>query len=514
MVGVRAFREAFMSAELTNAQAFADEGARRSRYQAFWAFYENSAYKEIHSWAQSYRSENGLYRYIRNVYNPAYRLGEFWKAHLWGGLLDPEAGDGEEDPSALPILTDNPALRRALAQLWRDSNWQVQKDIVALHGPVLGDAGIRIVDDPVRRKVYLRHLHPATITELTLDPFGNVKGYELEESWPDPQRPGEWIRYRETAERVGGEGVLYRTYRNDQPFAYDGRPAEWVEPYGFIPLVMIKHNDVGLDWGWSELHAARSKIHEIDDMASLLHDHIRKSVNTPWLFTGLLPGNAVSTMPAASPTLDNPQPGRETIPAMWTASSEASAQALVAGLSIADVGTALDRLRQEIEVDYPELRFEQLRLAGQVSGLALRIARQPAEVKVLQRRPVYDDALVRAQQMALAIGGFRGYQGYEGFDLGSYAAGALEHHIGKRPVFAVDPLDDLEEEHSFWEVATLAKNAGLPLAIYLKRRGWSSQDLAEVEQSPEVQAARRMQAMSLEAEAGEGSAPPEERDER
>jgi hypothetical protein len=66
------------------------------------------------------------------------------------------------------------------------------------------------------------------------------------------------------------------------------------------------------------------------------------------------------------------------------------------------------------------------------------------------RRAGYDSALMRAHQMAVAIGGMRGYVGYQGFSLDSYRAGALEHSIGDRPVFAIDPLDRIEEDTAFW----------------------------------------------------------------
>jgi hypothetical protein len=120
---------------------------------------------------------------------------------------------------------------------------------------------------------------------------------------------------------------------------------------------------------------------------------------------------------------------------------------------------------------------------GDTSGKALRVARQRTETKVNQRRPNYDDGLKRAQQMAVAIGGFRGYEGYEGFGLGSYAAGDLEHHLAKRPVFAVDTLDDLERDQAFWAVAGQVKAAGGAgaLALWLKQRGWSEEQVKAVE---------------------------------
>ncbi len=480
MNGITAFREAFVSAGPQDEGAFGDFDARRMRYSIFWAFYENTAYRDIHRWAKLYRAEYGLYRYIRNIYNPAYRLGEFWKAHLWGGALDPQAGDGLAMPSALPILTGNEALRGALSQVWRWSNWQVNKDLVGLYGAVMGDAALRIVDDTGREKVYLKLVHPGTIKDLTLDGFGNVKGYVLEEQRPDPQKRKRTVTYQEAATREG-QDVRFRTYLDDKLYAWDGISADWSVPYGFVPLVFIQHNNVGLDWGWSELHPVRSKFHEVDDLASKLSDQIRKMVDAPWLFAGV-PKPEKRTGPAET--------GPEDLPVIYGPPA-ANAIPLVAPLDIGATSAYIQSILQEIERDYPELNTD---LRGsqanerEVSGRALRINRQPAETKVLQRRANYDDALVRAQQMAVAIGGFRGYAGCQGFGLDSYASGALDHSIGGRDVFAKDPADDLELEKLFWEVADASRRSGLPLAVYLRRQGWSEVEIGELTSSPEYRA--------------------------
>ena len=85
----KAFREPYLISRFDDDAEFCDFDARRLRYAIYWAFYENTAYRKVHGWATRYKVDHGLYRYIRNIYNPAYRLGEFWKAHLWGGTLDP-----------------------------------------------------------------------------------------------------------------------------------------------------------------------------------------------------------------------------------------------------------------------------------------------------------------------------------------------------------------------------------------------------------------------------------------
>lgn len=473
MAGITAFREAYLSANLADDAEFTDFKARLMRYALYWAFYENSAYRDIHNWAKAYRMKSGLYKYIRGIYNPSYRLGEFWKAHLWGGRLSAEAND---DPAgALPIATKNDSLRKSIAQLWRWSNWQVRKDIAALYGAILGDVGIEIVDDTERGKVYMQPVHPSIIKDIDLDPFGNVKGYQFEEKREDPESPGKMVVYLEEVTR-DGENVVYRTYKNGNPYAWNGEAAEWAVPYGFVPLVVIQHNNVGLDWGWSELHAGRSKFQEADDLASKLSDQIRKMVHAPWLFVGVSKPKATPTAAEGAPTDYNPEPGREEIPAIYGPAG-ADAKPLVANLDLTSTLEAIREILQEIERDYPELQMDIWTASKDTSGRALRVARERVTTKVDQRRAVYDDALVRAQQMAVAIGGFRGYEGFQGFGLESYAAGALDHAIGERPVFAKDPLDEYEIEAKFWETAEAARKLGMPIELFLEEHGWEKEKI-------------------------------------
>lgn len=513
MAGLTAFKEAFLSAGLQDSADFVDFEARRLRYDLYWAFYENTAYRNIHTWATSYRQQQALYRYIRGIYNPSYRLGEFWKAHLWGGRLDMEAGDGSDTPSAIPIVTEYEKLRPAIAQVWRWSNWQITKQIPPLYGSILGDVILQVVDDVERQKVYIQPVHPGILKAVTLDNWGNVKGYEIEEEREDPLTPGRSAKYRETAEREG-EDVVYKTYKDNAPYAWQGELAEWTEPYGFIPMVLVQHNNVGLDFGWSELHAGRAKFQEVDDLASKLSDQIRKMVNAPWLFSGVEKPRTAARATGDAPSIDNPNPGREETPVIY-APMGAQASPLIAPLDVGAAAQYIASILAEIERDYPELQMDIWTASGNATGRALRVARQRVTTKVQERRAIYDDSLVRAQMMAVSIGGYRKYAGFGGFDLESYGKGDLEHSIDKRPVFDADPMDDLEAETALWTAAGLAIKAGLPLKVFLQRQGWKEEDIKAVEESPEHKArmagleASALMAKGMVAENQEGG-PPEE----
>jgi hypothetical protein len=487
--GIQAFREAYMSADTLNEVQFGSFDARQLRYQIFWSFYENSAYRDIHLWAKKFRADYGLYRYVRNIYNPAYRLGEFWRSHLQAGALDPAAGDGVSVPSALPIITDNQSLRDPIAQIWRWSNWQSRKETLSLWGSVLGDVFLRVIDDPAKQKVYLQITHPGTLKDITTDIFGNLKGYVIEEYWPDPNNSRQTVVYNEVAKR-DGDYVVYETYLNGAPLKthYDDNGKEtytWFEPYGFIPMVHIQHNDVGLGWGWSELHPELPKIREVDDLTSKLDDQIRKTVDAPWLLSGVKKDDIDKSTKPESGTTATPEAGRQRIPTIYGPAGS-DAKPLVANLDIAATTGHIAGILKEIERDYPELTVDVNNATGDMSGRALRIHRQPVEDKVLMRRPNYDDAIIRALQMAISIGGMRGY--FQGFDLTSYAAGNLDFSISERPVFKNDPQDDLDAEMALWTAAKAAKDAGIPLTIFLKRQGWSDEKIAEVTDAPEYKA--------------------------
>jgi len=492
MAGISAFKEAYLRSDTMQTDHFSDFEARKLRYQIYWAFYENNAYRDLHTWAKAFRADYGLYRYIRNIYNPAYRIGEFWRSHLLAGPLDPEAGDGEQIPSSLPIVTDNEALRIAIANTWRSSNWAFLKDTLSLWGSILGDAFIQINDDPIRQKVYMTLRHPGTIKDVTFDDWHNIKGYVIEEVWANQDGFGKPQIYTEKATRYM-DSVLYETYLDNKPFlsGYDenGTPSySWLVPYGFIPMVAIQHNNVGLDFGWSEIHPAIPKIREVDDVTSKLNDQIRKMVDAPWFLSGVKKGDqeAVETKSQGG-TTDNPESGRQKIPTFYGPTGS-SVTPMVADLDIGATSEHINTLLKDIEKDYPELTLDLRQSSGEISGRALRIHRQPVEDKVEMRRVNYDDAIIKAQQMAVAIGGWRGYKGYEGFNLDSYAKGDLDHRIGKRPVFKQDPLDDLEAETELYKAASEAKKAGISLPIFLKRQGWTNDQIQEVIDSEDYQA--------------------------
>lgn len=477
MKGLSAFREAYFASDLAHEVQYESVEGRQMRYSVFWAMYSNNTYRSlVNRWSTGLKHQAALGKYIRSLYSPANRLGNFYAAHLLGGSLDPEAGP----IGAVPIETDNENLRPAIAHLWKRSNFAQLKDIITLRGAVEGDSILRVRDNVAKEVVQLERIDVSTVADLTKDSLGNVRGYVIEEERPDPKNKSRTVTYREEVTR-DGDNVVYTTFLNNRPYGWYGEPTTWEVPYTFTPVVHIQHNNIGLDWGWSELMPMLSLVQECDDLASQISDHIRKYVHPRWLVTGAKQGDlAVSgaQRDETGGTNTRPEPGREELKLIFGPKG-ADAKAMVAELNLSDALQHLDSLLKELERGYPELRMD-LHATSGTSGRALRVARQSISAKVQQRRENYDAGLATLFKMAIAVGGFRGYEGYKGFNLESYDKGDLDLTIAKRPVFEVDPLDELEISSAQWEAAGKAVKAGASLGGYLKSQGFDDEAIAEL----------------------------------
>ncbi len=494
VAGMRAFREAYLTAGMEgfNDPAFSTiydfEGAdaRATRYDVLWAYYQGNVYRDLHKWSTKLKADYGLYIHIRDIYNPANRICNFHQTHIWGGHLDVGAGDASEIPSALPIEdAKNDSVRDAIAQLWVDSRWQVTKDIVTLYGSVFGDVFVRVSDIPDRELVFLERIHPAWITELRKNILDEIEYYEMSYTRRDPENPDKSVVYTEIAELTDA-GVTYQTFKTNRPYAWNGQQEEWTVPYPFIPMVHIKHNDVGLDWGWSELFPKLSTFRELDDQASKLGDQVRKMVDSPWLFTGVKPGKTGGVLTIEGLGTENPtkkEVERDETPILYAHETGARAFPLVSEL---DIEAALGHVREiaaEVERSYPELRTSSGRGQGQeaASGRALLIARGEAEDKVEQRRVNYDEKLVKIHRMAMSIAGEANYDGFSDFSLEEWDGEGTDHRIkALRPVFRPHPTETLDQDRQLWTNAHLASKVGVPLQVFLEDNEWEDARITEI----------------------------------
>lgn len=432
---------------MDNTDAWDDYENRLYRYHYYWHYYNNTVYKDIAKFSGLFKTEEKLYSDIRGIYNPVARLAQAYVSMVYGGNLDYE----DLTEGAMPISKATPQLRAAISQIWRWSNWGNKKSLYVRRGTVLGDTFIKVVDDTTRRKVYMEVLHPAKVKEIELDNVDNVKSYVIEYAekvWEGTKE----VTYTRTEV---GDGTLFSTYRNGHSYAYGVKPDgtavdHWENEYGFIPLVMTKHEDLGQVWGANAFHTELSKIDEINDAASMLNDQIRKTINAMWYLAGVKKGDKTLEVDIQ----------RGKIPFIY-GPKDSQPFAMVASIDLGAAASNIKDMIAESEKSMPELALYVLRTSGGATAPGVRTVFSDAIGRIREARANYDAGIVRAHMMCVSIGGYQEYDGFESFSEDSYRKGDLEHQITDRAV--------LEDTIGLQEELNLLKDSGAPLWLILNK---------------------------------------------
>lgn len=473
---------------------------RKGRYDLFWAYYCNNAYdndgpgKEYKSKARGY----DMGEFTRGTYNPLARLAEFWGNHVWPGKLDPELVNGRVSDSAIPIITDKPALRQAIGRVWRDSGWTSNKQIAPRLGSIKGDIAFKIDDDVEAGKVRILPIDPSTVRWLQFDRQGNVDGYMIQErrlaprlgiQFADFASPNAWSQTAVYSELVTREGdaVRYRTFLDAMPWSWEGAPADYTIPYTFVPFVWHQHSRVmpGYFYGFSEYQCALAKVREVDELGSRLHDQVRVAAAPKWWVTGV-----------QEPTTKTVADAKKDELPFFYGGMGSTINPMVFNLDIQFTSMEIQNQLTALEEDYPELSYASARISADASGLARREVRKSAEAKVHVRRAPYDDVHKRCLQMAISIAAYRGYDGYndQGWTLDSYDNGDLDFEIGSRSVFLMDPLDQIEEGTKRAVEVQSWVTAGVPLEKALE---WSGVAADQITATSALVLEKQKQALEL-----------------
>ena len=459
------------------------ESTRLQRYGRAWGFYTNEVYNDLSAYlASTYPAGSQIYKYTKGLRNPIPAWVDFYVTNVWGGQLDLDAGNGQEKPSALPIVTDNDNLRPAIAKLWQWSNWNAKRNLATTYSSALGDTFIVVVDSPSAAKAYMQVRRPSEFTEIDWDDFGHVKRCVIEYKTDDDD--GRAYDFKQVIEHPavwGGKFTRYTTYRDGKLYAYpenvqDGqKTAQWEVPYDFVPVVHVPFKDIGEGWGALGYSATIPKIDAANSLASLLNSQIGKTVNPAYVAFGVQSGNI---------TVGGSDEGQDEIPILYIPKppSEASLQPLITQIDLPGALALLDAQLANIAQDLPELRMSEAMRSG-LSGEALGRAFADVAARIGAVRGNHDSGLVRAHQMAIAIAGASKYdKAFSGFDMNSFKSGLLDHGIGDRPILPTSSSEKVDTRGKQWVQVGQAVTAGMPLETALREiMGWENDDMAQME---------------------------------
>jgi hypothetical protein len=457
---------------------------RLARYWQFRLYADNTIFTTIQKYAESQKKARGLYRHIRSIYNPVSRLIDLEVAKVYGGNIDYA---NQLSGGAIPIVGADETLLEAIAQLFVWSNMGAAKNRFVREGATYGDSSWKVIDDKAAGKVRLEVLDPRKIADVKVDAVDNVKAIRIE-----------YLRYDEAAKKdylyteiIDQES--FRTFKENKPFAYyeDGAGNMvdgWDNEYGFVPVRLAKHKDAGGDvtFGTTSFNTSLSKIDALNDLASNIHDAIRKNINPQWGIAGNfnIQNGAKITSPAEKkdeqPFVKFPE--------------GATITPLVFALDLPGAIGALDKLIKEIEADMPQLALQRMReTGGNVSGVTIKNLYGDSSDRLLETQGNYDAAMVAAVQMGVTIGGHNGYRGFEAFDLDSYDAGDLEFTIKPRPIFS----DELDKSQKI--TLTLQAADSPAMRLVLAELGYNDEQIDEVEDTVLKREAAAMRGIVAEA---------------
>jgi hypothetical protein len=483
---------------------------RNSIYNLLLAYYSNSMFDVFNPqvW-EPYKRAYNLPRTTRSIYNPTERLVSFYAGNIYPGVL---SEDGKSLPEgvqlAIPFSEDtDPALKDAVAQFWQWNNWQARKDVVVIYGASLGNVFVEIIDDLDSGKICIDIPWPGFVYDLSLNSAGNVKAYALEYYVVDvtDKYNIEQYMYRKEV-----DGDVFRYYKNDQPFDYSGYGAVIENPYGFAPAVWIKHQDLGTNHGTPAIGGAMGKIDELNGLASVAHDQVRRVVGAPFVMwaDGMIANlfNKPKRGSTAETQLENPMSDQENL-LMLKGPAGGRVDTLAGNLSLGDVIPLMEHLMDEIEKDHPELTYyDRMREMSTVTGPAASRLVGDVQSRVMRAQAIYDQGMIKIFQMACAIGGMRANSGawgsltsqqakFKPFSLDSYKRGDLDMAIMPRPLLTPTKTEEAQEDLFFWQSVQAAVQAGVPVEVVLRNKGWTEEQIAQLGQS-QVESIQRKQMLA------------------
>lgn len=470
------------AAQMAAASGGSIEVPPHERYALLRWYYQNNAlYDRLNA---AYYQNARVAPAMKGLRNPAYRIVEFYPAMLWPGDL-PAALPLDYDEGMATAHTD--AVTKAIHQTWAWSNWAQNKQTFARWLPMLGDCFIKVAQPRGSGRVYFELIDPANVIDFQEDRRNNVIECRIDIQRQERLTGGStrsWLHVEKWSKSEGTYSRWRIEHQGDTvPQEEDFPPPEEVLPltsFGidFVPIVHCKFLDVGELRGISAYLLQLDKIDNLNmeatRLAQLLYRHNRKSlaISANDKDGGGRPGAALSL-----PDIDVGEDDE-----VMLLPGSATATTLLPSIDFeAHRAWILDGIK-DLQSDCPELAwwsFTEHASAAELSGRAIRYMLGPALQKLLEVRGRAEDALTRADMMALTLGQAAGLPLFRG--LGTYDSGDLDHTFCPRDAVPLSEKEVADTQLVEWQTAVLQGGLGVPAPQIFEERGYSPDQIKAME---------------------------------
>lgn len=454
------------------------------RYELAWAYYRsNNLYQSINE-ALGYVATAG--QIPKPLRNPVFRCVEFHATHLWPGDL----------PDSLPMETESDAVTAAVHQIWAWSNWQQRKQVAARWYAMFGDLilkvatkNVEVFDDPGAEepsgtsitRVYLQLIDPRDLTEFEKDERGFFTSLRLDVP-AGTNTAGQPLFHTEFWDKLSYRFYLHTKSRGE-PESQLGAPVS--EGYlddiapgmDFVPFTHAKFHDAGTERGWPCFWPAIEKIDEANRHITRAGSLMLRHNKAIWAARANTVGPNGEIIPAPSFRKDG---GTEYEAGTFKDGDivELPGNASLDSLSPSiDWDAALAYVKDqmlELQQDLPELRYSDLASVANIATNTVMKFLAPAIDRAAEARGNAEDALLRAQQMAITIGKAAGLPQFADIPERAYESGTLKMRFIERPI-----LTESSAEKAATAQAWTAAGAVLPTAMRLAGMGDDEINLAK-----------------------------------
>lgn len=337
-----------------------DWRARSSRYQTYRHYYDGSVYNRYLALARVDPLINAkkLYEGTRLLFSPLERVVNVDVAKVPGGW-------------AMNDQTVSQATRNRVAQLRKQIGAEQVYSQLVLYGAVAGECALLVSGDPVTPSVTALRPDDVVVGTLQGVSFGLVV----------KQTSDSHSRYEYAMLITPGE---VRTYKDGQPYSYDGGPATRRNPFGVVTLFSTQYR-LGEDGlGKPAFGGVLELLDRVNELASLTLDVVERNAEP------ILVGTGVTDI-QRDPTHDT----------ILTQNVDAKFYTIDPKLAIKDTLSFIQDVRGEYKNLLPQLTIDELRGAHDLAYDTVVTLLQELGDHILAVRSNLDPVIEQAERMLL-----------------------------------------------------------------------------------------------------------------